>query len=147
MLAMILEWRGVEQREYDAVIEALELGGKTYKGGVFHVAGPMDGGWRVVDVWESQEAFDAFLRDKLGPVSQRLGVPAPQITAWPVHNTLTPTGPARAAQPAGTSLFRDQSACPFRASRSALAVGTNRSSGSAISPAADRSSSGRSRRR
>ena len=32
-----------------------------------HVAGPTDDGWRVVDVWESEEAFQRF-GEKIGPV-------------------------------------------------------------------------------
>ena len=75
----------------------MELGGKTYKGGVFHVAGPKEGGWRVVDVWDSQEALDTFMRDKLMATMQKNGVPEPRLTIRPMHNTLTPTGPARAA--------------------------------------------------
>ena len=55
-LAFLLEFPGVTQEQYDKVLEKLQLGGKTYQGGIFHVAGPMEGGWRVVDVWESEEA-------------------------------------------------------------------------------------------
>ena len=97
MIAVLMEFRGVGQDKYDAVIRDLELGGKAYKGGVFHAAGPMDGGWRIVDVWDSQEALDTFMREKLGATMQKNGVPEPQLTIWPVHNTLTPTGAARAA--------------------------------------------------
>ena len=96
-VAMLLEWPGVTIEQYDAVIRDLDLGGKSYRGGVFHVAGPAEGGVRVVDVWESQEAFDRSLQEKLGAVLQRNGIQAPQVTAWPVHNTLTPSGPATAA--------------------------------------------------
>jgi len=49
-----------------------------------------------VDVRDSRQAFDAFLRDTLGAVLQKHAIAPPQMTAWPVHNTLTPTGPARA---------------------------------------------------
>lgn len=89
-VAMLLDFPGVTQAQYDAVLDELDLGGKTYQGGIFHVAGPVDGGWRVVDVWESQDAFDRFFQAKLGQALQHAGVPAPQVTAWPVHNTLTP---------------------------------------------------------
>jgi hypothetical protein len=87
-IAFLLEWPGVTQAQYDAVIQELDLGGRVAPGGVFHVAGPMEGGWRVVDVWESQEVFDTFLREKLGQALQHAGVQPPQVQAWPVHNTL-----------------------------------------------------------
>jgi hypothetical protein len=89
-VAMVLEWPGVTVEQYDAVMDDLGLGGKPYKGGIFHVAGPIEGGWRVVDVWESQEAFDTFLQQKLGAVLQKNGLQPPQVQLWPVHNTLTP---------------------------------------------------------
>jgi hypothetical protein len=96
-IAMLLEFRGTTVEQYDAVIRDLNLGGKAYKGGIFHVAGPVEGGVRIVDVWESQEAFDAFLRDKLGAVMQKNNVAPPEVSAWPVRNTLTPSGPAHTA--------------------------------------------------
>jgi hypothetical protein len=85
-----MEWQGVTQAQYDAVLEELGLTHKTPPGGVFHVAGPTDGGWRVVDVWESPEIFEAFLQTRLGPVLQHNNVPPPNVSAWPVHNTMVP---------------------------------------------------------
>lgn len=39
-----------------------------------HAAGPTDDGWRVVDVWESEEAFQRF-GEVIGPVLQEVGFP------------------------------------------------------------------------
>jgi hypothetical protein len=50
-VAMLLEWPGVTLEQYDAVVRDLDLGGKAGPGGIFHVAGPGEGGLRVVDVW------------------------------------------------------------------------------------------------
>lgn len=88
-IAMLLEFTGGTLQQYDQVIEELKLGGRLARGGIFHVVGPADGGIRIVDVWESQEAAEAFQRDRLGPVSQKLGIPQPKVTVWPVHNILT----------------------------------------------------------
>jgi hypothetical protein len=50
------------------------------------------GGTRVVDVWESQEVFDAFIRDRLQPAFERAGVSMPPdlrpTAAWPVSAIL-----------------------------------------------------------
>ena len=87
-LAFLLEFPGVTQEQYDKVLEKLQLGGKTYQGGIFHVAGPMEGGWRVVDVWESQEAFDAFVQ-QAAPILQEVEMwPPDESKNWPVHNLL-----------------------------------------------------------
>lgn len=96
-IAILMEFADVEPGKYDAVVADLNLGGKAAPGGIFHVAGPIEGGWRIVDVWDSQEVFDAFMRDRLAALLQKHGVPQPRVSVWPVHNTLTPTGPARAA--------------------------------------------------
>ncbi len=72
---------------YDEEIQR-ELGtmNNPPRGAVLRMAGPFAGGWRVVSVWESQEDFEAFKRDRLLPAFQKLGRPAPQFESWPLHN-------------------------------------------------------------
>lgn len=96
-IAMLLEWPGVTLDQYDAVIRDLDLGGKAYQGGIFHVAGATEHGIRAVDVWESEAAFNAFAEAKLLATLAKHGIQPPQVSAWPVHNTLTPTGPVHGA--------------------------------------------------
>ncbi|MEU6978704.1 MULTISPECIES: antibiotic biosynthesis monooxygenase [unclassified Streptomyces] len=44
-------------------------------GFIAHAAGPDGtGGWRVVDLWESEEAFRAFV-EKATPIFQETGMP------------------------------------------------------------------------
>jgi hypothetical protein len=63
-IGLLMEFPGMGQEQYDAVMEELNLGGRMPSGGITHAAGPTEGGWRVVDVWESQEAFDVFFREE-----------------------------------------------------------------------------------
>jgi hypothetical protein len=60
-------------------------GGKP-RGQVFHIEGPHEGGLRVVDVWESMDAFNTFAQNELVPAFQRLGLPMPDLqpTTWEV---------------------------------------------------------------
>ena len=51
-----------------------------------------DGGWRVVDVWETREQAEAFIQGKVGPVMQELGASEPQIRFVEVSNYLTAGG-------------------------------------------------------
>jgi len=46
-------------------------------GRISHAAGPTEEGWRVVDVWESQEAYDTFLHERLSQALQNAGMAAP----------------------------------------------------------------------
>jgi quinol monooxygenase YgiN len=43
-------------------------------GCMIHTIGEGPNGFRVVDVWESQEAFDSFMNDKLMPAMQEAGM-------------------------------------------------------------------------
>jgi hypothetical protein len=79
---------GLTQEQYDKIIEELQAGDITAPGRIVHVAGPMEGGWQVVDVFESQAAFEQFVGGRLGPVMQKLGIAPPPITLSPVHNML-----------------------------------------------------------
>ena len=46
-----------------------------------------DTGWIVHDVWESEEAMQAFLASRIGP----LGIPEPtRVEMTAVHNVLPP---------------------------------------------------------
>jgi hypothetical protein len=86
-IAFLQEVPSMTQEQYDQVVEALR--GKTVEGRIFHVAGPMEGGWRVVDVWESQEAVNKFFQELLGPALQEAGIAATPPQFWPVHNMLS----------------------------------------------------------
>jgi hypothetical protein len=88
-IAYLLEFEGGTAEQYDAIMQELDLGGHPYRGGIFHVAGPIEGGWRVVDVWESEEAFNKFFEAKLGRALQNAGMGQPNVSAWLVHNTLS----------------------------------------------------------
>lgn len=50
----------------------------------------VDDGITDADVWDSPEAFEKFAAEKIGPISQEVGVPGPpQIQFFDVHNYLT----------------------------------------------------------
>jgi len=87
-LAFLFEFPGGKQEQFDRILQQLELGGKAPPGQLFHLEGPMEGGWRVFDVWESQEALDKFFQAKLGQVLQKAGITPPQPQVWPVHQML-----------------------------------------------------------
>jgi hypothetical protein len=57
-------------------------------GGIFHIAGPSpNGGWRVIELWETEEDAKRFLAERLGPAAEAAGTAAPPPPElWPVHN-------------------------------------------------------------
>jgi quinol monooxygenase YgiN len=48
------------------------LAGTAYDGMVAHVSGPVDGGWRIIDVWESEEHLARFRDQHLFPAFQQV---------------------------------------------------------------------------
>jgi hypothetical protein len=86
-IAMMVDNPEGSQEIYDKVRERLGL--EKPAGGIFHVAGPSpNGGWRVIEVWESEEEAERFLNDRLLPALEAVGGPAPPTPPqfWPVHN-------------------------------------------------------------
>jgi len=93
-IGLRLKFDGGAQEEYDAVHSHLGIDDDPPEGLIFHMAGPIDEGWGVIDVWESRQHFDNFLANRLGPGIQELGDRAPQappdIKEFPVHHFLKP---------------------------------------------------------
>lgn len=56
------------------------VGPEPIAGLVAHVSGPSQTGWRIIDVWESEEAWKNFNTERLGPALRvaTQGSPPPQ---------------------------------------------------------------------
>jgi len=73
-------------KEYDQVWDDLRAAGQSNpKGLISHVgfARP-EGGWMVVDVWESLDSFAEFGKTLI-PIIQKTGLEVPQPTVVPAH--------------------------------------------------------------
>ena len=85
-----LKFDGGGEEQYRAVHGAMDIDGNPPAGLIFHSAGPIDGGWGVIDFWESREAFDRFAGERLQPALQDVGDRAfegpPDIKEFPVAN-------------------------------------------------------------
>jgi hypothetical protein len=84
--------KGADQDFYDQVNPKVMSGGKLPDGCQVHIAGPVDDGWRVITVWDSEEQFQQFRNEKLIPAIREIGAEdriAPEITSNPVHNLIT----------------------------------------------------------
>lgn len=55
-------------------------------GAIARFAGPSREGYRVVSVWESEQAFESFKRDRLLPGLERLGTTAPRFEVATLDN-------------------------------------------------------------
>ncbi len=46
---------------------------------LFHWISETPDGLHVTDVWTTQEAFEQFAQQQIGPISEQVGLPQPQI--------------------------------------------------------------------
>jgi hypothetical protein len=88
-IAMMIDNPGGSREIYEKA--RAQLGLDAPAGGILHVAGPSpNGGWRVIEVFESEEEARRFLKERLGPAFQAVGASAPpQPEFWPVHTYMT----------------------------------------------------------
>jgi hypothetical protein len=96
-IAFVVEWAGVSEVQYRAVMQALTANGQLAPGEICHVPRPVESGWRFVDVWESEEAFRIFLADRLSTILDSADLQPPIVTPWPSYRPPAAI-PARARQ-------------------------------------------------
>jgi hypothetical protein len=84
-VCFIMDFPGATLEQYDEVMERMGLGGELPENAIFHMVGLKGDDLCVVDVWESDEAFQAFAESQIGPHTAAVGVSEPAITR--VHRT------------------------------------------------------------
>lgn len=88
-VAMLIDNPEATQETYELV--RARLGLQKPEGGIFHIAGPSPkGGWRVIEVWESEAEANRFFLEHVLPALRASGFdgPLPTRELWPVHCAL-----------------------------------------------------------
>jgi hypothetical protein len=97
MMVLVLDFPGVTSQQYDELCRRLNGGmplqtiDDFHRIGyeiVAHVTGPTPDGWRVIDVWPSDEAHERFREDHM-PLFEELGIPGATHQSMPVHHLVT----------------------------------------------------------
>jgi hypothetical protein len=71
---------GVDAEQFDKLEAAINPRVDHPDGLIFHASGPIDGGWGVLDFWESRAHFDRFADERIGPAMASIGAAgAPEI--------------------------------------------------------------------
>jgi hypothetical protein len=90
-IMMQMVWQGVTAEQYDQVRVGTRFETDRPAGGIFHVAAVDGDTLRVTDVWESAEAFNAFVEGRLMPCVQSLGITSqPQVNIYTAINVYNP---------------------------------------------------------
>ena len=88
-IAVIIEFPGARRANYEKSVQLIlkrrrnRLADWPVKGVLAHIAGPMPGGWRVIDVWRSRAAFTRFGKT-LKPVLRRVGIQKVRMKIFPL---------------------------------------------------------------
>ena len=87
-VAVIIDIPGGNQETYEQLTAKLFPEGKLPEGWLVHLAGPSEGGWRLVNVVPSQEQFEVFAREQLIPAVQQAEGVTPQLSFFPVYRLI-----------------------------------------------------------
>ena len=89
-VALLIDNPQGSQELYERVRDELGLEDRP-AGGIVHVAGPSpNGGWRVIEVWESEEDARRFYEERLKPAFDAVGAEAaPRRETLEVHAVMT----------------------------------------------------------
>ncbi len=87
-IAVTFDIKDMTIEQYDRVLKDLEAAGHGAPDGrTCHIACSVDGGWHVVDLWESSEQLQKF-SETLIPILEAAGVTSTEPTVRPVHNVI-----------------------------------------------------------
>jgi hypothetical protein len=86
ILARFTPASDVTAEQYDETIRCLEKSGDWLPDGLeYHVAFKSDGKFRVSEIWDSREQFDAF-GERLMPVLKDVGIEPGEPEMLEIHN-------------------------------------------------------------
>ena len=90
--AILAEIPELTREQYEMVVKKVNEGG-TPAGALFHAGGPIEGGYRLVEVWDTREAADAFYGSALLKEATAALTTQPRILmTWPVYGADTGSG-------------------------------------------------------
>ena len=88
---MLMHWREATPDQYDQARQKVRWDQDTPTGAKLHVSGFGDDGLHVTDVWESEQAFNDFLQQRLTPAIQEVGIQGqPDVKFFPLHGVYAP---------------------------------------------------------
>jgi quinol monooxygenase YgiN len=88
-IGVIFDGSGMSQQQYEQVNQQASPGTRPPPGLLYHAAGPSEGGFSVIEVWESQEALQEFFAQTLGQALQQASITT-QPRFFRVTNTMQP---------------------------------------------------------
>jgi hypothetical protein len=83
-IAVLIETSGLTQEQYEMAARTFREVGTTLEGPLIHLAGQTEDGYRIIEVWNTQDAANAFYGSELcGRVMSQL--PPSTFATWPLQ--------------------------------------------------------------
>ena len=90
-VVMSMKWSGVTPEQYEKARKASNYETDVPKGAIYHVAAFDKEGMRVTDVWETADDFNNFVKTRLMPAVQQIGMKGePKVEILPAHAVFAP---------------------------------------------------------
>lgn len=87
----VLEIQGLTAAEYNSIVARMGVETKPAPGIYLHIAAPMEGGMRVVELWDTKEGFESYINERLIPTCAELGIERKTTTTVTfLHNLFAP---------------------------------------------------------
>jgi len=98
-IAVVMDFVDATLAQYDRVSAAMGSEPDAPDGCLFHWVTATAGGIRITDVWESAAQFERFALDRIGPITDAVGVP--WLTFYDVHGCRAAGAPGGNARERG----------------------------------------------
>ena len=87
-IGALFEVDGFTSADYEAVVA--QVGEEPPEGCLVHIAGPTESGWRVIEVWDTEDNQRRFQEGRLNPGFDAAKKQRVSPTFFPVHTILPP---------------------------------------------------------
>ncbi len=88
---MVIDVPTMTAEHYDVIAARLGWVGRDAvppSGLVVHIAGPTPDGWRIIDIWRDEQAFEQFSSSAVASAVKDLGLPPYEPQVVPIHHAL-----------------------------------------------------------
>lgn len=81
---VVIEVPGGSSDLDDALTQAWGITSSPPEGNSLRMGGPMEGGWRIVSLWETRQQFETFLEERVHLSLRDTGEGQPVVTFWEI---------------------------------------------------------------
>lgn len=90
-VVMTMNVTGLTRKEFRAILNEMGVEARPEPGIYQHISHPTETGFRIIEVWESQDEFEEFAERRLQPAVRKLGIQREtSIVFQPLHNFFGP---------------------------------------------------------